>query len=161
MVKAKRKHSGNIVIKLNKNFFIGLIITGIVIYALTSGVLSPVKSNSVINSANSNITVEVIHFHATQQCYSCITVGALAGQTVTQLNNSRINFTSINIDLPENKELVSKYGAKGSAIMIGVYIGDQFRKEENTNVWYKINNATDYLNYFSALLTRRINGDFS
>lgn len=145
---------------LSKNFVIGLIAIGLFIYMMTSGVLSPVKNNNT-SSISGNITVEVIHFHATAQCYSCITVGEIAERTVNQLNNPKITMKHVNIDLSENRDIVTKYGATSSAIMIGVYNDNEFHKEENINVWYKISNATDYFNYFSALLSRRLNGDFS
>ncbi|MCX6773910.1 MAG: nitrophenyl compound nitroreductase subunit ArsF family protein, partial [Candidatus Micrarchaeota archaeon] len=87
--------------------------------------------------------VEVIHFHATNQCYSCITVGKYAEETVNtyfseELKNGKITFAHVNIDLPENQELVKKYEVTGSSLMIGVYNKDGFRKEANANVWYKI-----------------------
>jgi len=130
---------------LSKNFVMGLIAIGLFVYVMTSGVLSPVKDNDT-NSISGDINVEVIHFHATAQCYSCITVGELAEGTVNQLNNPKITMKHVNIDLSENRDIVTKYGATGSAIMIGVYNGNEFHKEENINVWCKISNATDYFN---------------
>ena len=59
--------------------------------------------------------VEVFHFHGTHQCYSCKTVGAYAEETVKtyyadEVEKGRVEFRSINGDLPENKEVTIKYG---------------------------------------------------
>ena len=111
---------------------------------------STIDSNTCDISGNCNESsvskvskVEVIHFHGTQQCYSCITVGAYAEETINvyfadELKSGKITFAHINGELPENNNLVMKYGATGSSLWIGVYDDKGFRKEENTNVWYKI-----------------------
>ena len=73
--------------------------------------------------------IEVYHFHGTNQCYSCKTVGNYAEETINtyfsdELKSGKVVFASINIDLAENKELVDKYEAKGSSLIIGVYYKD-------------------------------------
>jgi len=109
--------------------------------------------------------IEVYHFHATQQCSSCIAVGNLAEETINtyfsdELKSGKIVFDSINIDLPENKVLVDKYEAKGSSLIIGVYYKDgSFTKEENTNVWYKISNKADYMNYLKGVIEGKLSGN--
>ena len=110
--------------------------------------------------------IEVYHFHATQQCYSCKTVGAYAEETVNlffseQIKSGKIVFDHINIDLPENAELVKKYGVTGSSLWIGVYDSSGFHKEENTQVWYKIDNKDNYLLYLKLIIDKRLNGDYT
>jgi hypothetical protein len=121
--------------------------------------------------AGSNVTstvekVEVYHFHGTNQCNSCITVGAYAEETVSlffseQLKSGKIVFGHINGELPENQELVMKYGATGSSLWIGVYNSSGFYPEQNVNVWYKINNKAEYMNYLKDLIDKRLAGDMS
>ena len=108
--------------------------------------------------------VEIYHFHTTEQCYSCKTVGAYAEETINtyfsdQLKSGKVVFASINIDLSENKELVDKYEAKGSSLLIGTYGKDgSFVKEENVNVWYKISNKEDYMNYLKGVIEGKLAG---
>ena len=121
----------------------------------------PGKQNSTAGNY-----VEVIHFHATSQCYSCEMVGSLAEKTVNiyfkdELNSGMLVFAHVNFDLPKNKDLVEKYGVTGSSLWIGTYINGTFHKEQNTNVWYKINNEQDYLNYLNEVLEKRLEGDLS
>ena len=125
-------------------------------------------NGNVIASSGSKISsdiekVEVYHFHATNQCVTCKTVGANAEATVNtyfanELKSGKIVFAHINIDLPENKALVDKYEAKGSSLLIGVYGKDgSFTKQEDTNVWYKMD-KTDSMNYLKGVIEQKFSG---
>jgi len=106
------------------------------------------------------------HFHATRQCYSCITLGAYAEETVNtyfapERASGRVVFGHVNANLPENKALVEHYGPTGSSLFIGVYDKDGFHKEENVNVWYKIGDKEEYMTYLRGVIEKRLAGDFS
>ncbi len=123
-------------------------------------------SGSLQSNLSNNITVEIYHFHGTSQCFSCIKVGELAEKTVNtyfknELESGKLVFGHINGELPKNQNLVSKYGATGSSIWIGTYINGKFYKEQNINVWYKINNEADYLAYLKGLLEKRLIGELN
>jgi len=120
----------------------------------------------VANTNEVNIEkLEIYHFHATRQCYSCITLGDYAEETVNtyfsdELNSGKIVFGHINGDLSENKELVIKYSATGSSLWIGIYYKDgSFVKEENVNVWYKIGDKGDYMNYLKGIIEQKLAGN--
>ena len=109
--------------------------------------------------------VEDYHFHATRQCYSCKTVGNYAEETINtyfanELESGKIIFDHINVDLPENKALVDKYEAKGASLLIGVYGKDgSFSKQEDINVWYKIDNKQGYIDYLKNVIESRLSGE--
>lgn len=110
--------------------------------------------------------IEVIHFHGTQQCSSCVLLGQYAEETVNsyfskELESGKITFNHINYDLSQNSELVVKYGVTGSSLWLGVYDENGFHKEENINVWYKLNDKQDFMSYFRGLIEKRLSGDFS
>jgi predicted small secreted protein len=110
--------------------------------------------------------VEVYHFHATRQCYSCVTLGAYAEETVNtcfapEVQSGKVVFAHVNMDLPENEALVERYGPTGSSLWIGVYTGDVFHKEEDVTVWYKIGNKDEYMAYLKEVIDKRLAGDFS
>jgi hypothetical protein len=116
--------------------------------------------------ATNDVKVEVYHFHRTSQCWSCKTLGELAEKTVNtyfkgELESGRLKFGQVNVELVQNAELTNKYGATGSSLMIGTYKGGKFTKEEDTKVWYKLNNEADYLGYLKGILDKRLNGDLS
>jgi len=133
----------------------------------TNNTVSTLQNNTgYITSGNMSDVqkIEIIHFHGTHQCYSCITVGAYAEETVNtyfseEVKNGKISFAHINGDLPENREIVTKYGVTGSSLWIGVYDENGFHKEENINVWYKIDNKERYMTYLKGLIDKRLNGD--
>jgi hypothetical protein len=118
------------------------------------------------NKINSEVDkLEIIHFHSTSQCYSCITMGQLTEDTLNtyfqkELNSGKITFEHINVDLPENSEKVKKYGATGSSLLIGTYYEDgTFSKVQNTNVWYKINDKEAYMEYFKSVVENKLSGN--
>jgi hypothetical protein len=145
----------------------------ILICGLAAGCTStsslPGGGSPVPLSTGSTVTVErveVFHFHGTQQCYSCITVGDLAEQTVNEnfydaLTSGRLVFAHVNYDLPENAGLKKQYGVTGSSLWIGVYDADGFHKKQETRVWYLIDDKDAYSACLSEVITKRLNGDLS
>ncbi len=151
-------------VKINKKLFIGIVIGILILVFFIPKYLT--KSGSMVEVAsNSNVEkVEIYHFHGTHQCYSCITVGAYAEETINtyftdELKSGRIVFDHINGELPENGDLVKKYGATGSSLWIGVYDENGFHAEENTNVWYKINDKDDYMQYLKGVIEKKLEGN--
>lgn len=135
---------------------------------LTAGVEQAAPANTAIAEKvpSSVEKVEIIHFHGTHQCSSCIAVGDLADETVetyfkAELLTGKVTFQHINGELPENKALVEKYGVTSASLWIGVYDKDGFHKEQNMNVWYKISNKEEYMVYLSGIIDKRLAGDYS
>jgi hypothetical protein len=153
----------------NKGFFvIPVLLLLLALAVLAGGCTTPVTtSGNPWNTASASVEkVEVYHFHRTQQCYSCKTVGAYAEETVNtyfapELASGKVVFGHINIEQPENKALVEQYNPTGPSLWIGVYDKGGFHKEENVNVWYKIGNKDEYLAYLKGAIEKRLAGDFS
>jgi len=150
---------------MNKKYIyagIGILILALLIFTIPKYFTGNVTaSGSPISSDIEKI--EIYHFHATNQCVTCKTVGSNAEATVNtyfanELKSGKIVFAHVNIDLPENKALVDKYEAKGSSLLIGVYGKDgSFTKQEDTNVWYKMD-KTDSMNYLKGVIERKFSG---
>jgi len=142
-----------------------MVIVGIIAVIFSLKLLpAAVSLNETVLTANSSADlVEIIHFHATQQCYSCLTLGDLTEKTIETYysDNSKVVFKHVNIDLQSNAELVAKYQARGSALMIGTKIGDNFSIEENIQAWYKIGNEMEFMAYLKGLIDKRLAGDLS
>ena len=127
------------------------------------GECSGITCNAVLDTEHAiNIDkLEIYHFHGTNQCYSCKTVGAYAEETVNtyfadELKSGKIVFGHINAQLPENEEIVKKYGATGSSLWFGTYNNNEFNAEQNTNVWYKIKDKQDYMNYLKSVIEQKL-----
>jgi hypothetical protein len=174
----------NIMIIKNKLFLTTLLILLIIvsIYGCdnsannNSNDLSVLKDTSIqgIESTSSKNServinvekVEVFHFHANQQCYSCVTLGDYAKETIdTYFPNEKesgvVVFEHINGQKPENSEIVQKYGSRGSSLFIGTYKDGEFFSEENVNVWYKLRDKNDYMLYLKEIIEKRLSGDLS
>jgi hypothetical protein len=101
--------------------------------------------------------IEVVHFHATQQCVSCITVGKYALKTIQdkfpeEYKSGKIVFKEINGELPENREIVTKYQARGSSLFVNAVQGDKDNIAEDVTVWRLINNESQFMDYFESKL---------
>lgn len=108
--------------------------------------------------------LEVYHFHGTNQCHSCKTVGAYAEETANtyfsnELKSGKIVFGHINAELPENQELAMKYGISSASLWLGVYDKNGFHPEQNTNVWYKISNKEEYMSYLKGIIEQKLAGN--
>jgi len=101
--------------------------------------------------------IEVVHFHGTHQCWSCITVGEYALKTIKErfseeYVSGKIIFEDINGELPENRDMVIKYQARGSSLFVNAIKNGQDNIEEDVEVWRLVTNETQYINYFENKL---------
>ena len=101
--------------------------------------------------------IEIVHFHATQQCWSCITVGQYALKTIKEkfpdeFTSGKITFKDINGELKENQEIVVKYQARGSSLFVNAIRGDKDDISEDTNIWRLVNNENNFISYFENRL---------
>jgi len=124
------------------------------------------NKNTVVNNDNSTSKarinaekIEVVHFHATQQCWSCITVGKYALKTIKEkfpeeYKNGTITFKDINGELPENRDMVIKYQARGSSLFINAIISGKDNIEEDVTVWRLVVNEGRFIDYFQNKLDK-------
>ena len=155
---------------MNKKIIIGSIIgIGVIAILALASSGSPKSSEAIagkqINQSQENKIkadkVQVFVFHSTQRCYSCITIGKYAGETVTEyfqseLRDGKIEFREINVDLPENQELARKFQAGGSSLFINAITDEKDNISEDVTVWRLVNNETQFKNY----LRGKLNGLF-
>ena len=103
--------------------------------------------------------IEVVHFHATQQCWSCITVGEYALKTIKEkfpeeYKNGTIIFRDINGELPENRDMVMKYQARGSSLFVNSITAGKDNIEEDITVWRLVGSENQYISYFQNKLNK-------
>lgn len=101
--------------------------------------------------------IEVVHFHATQQCWSCITMGEYALKTIKEkfpdeYASGKIVFKDVNGELKENEDIVTKYQARGSSLFVNAITGDTEDINEDTMVWRLVSNEQQYIDYFETKL---------
>jgi len=106
--------------------------------------------------------IEVMNFHATQRCMSCITLGKYSEETVyeffqPQLRDKIIEFKYVNVDLPENKEIARKYQARGSSLYINAIYDGQDHIEEDVRVWRLLGNEQQFKSYLKNKINSLLN----
>jgi len=163
-----------------KKIYLGLMVVILILGAMLTGCSSKADQSNATGKSVSDLStsqaqtseqrtinidkLEIYHFHGTHQCTSCTAVGALAEATVNtyfkdELDKGIIVFDHINGDLPENRDLVMKYGATGSSLWLGTYKDGNFKAEENVNVWYKIRDKQAYMDYLKGVIEQKLAGN--
>ncbi len=150
---------------------VGIDITVIVVFLIIQGVANGKKSeeDECVNGAcaveevqENKIQaekIEVVHFHATQQCWSCMTVGDFAKKTLQErfpeeYGNGKIVFKDINLELPENEEIVKKYKASGSSLFVNYIYDGQDHISEEIQVWYLTSSESQFKKYLGDKLEK-------
>ena len=116
-----------------------------------------VKAGYSSNQIQPADKIEVVHFHGTQQCTSCIAVGNFAQKTIIEkfpeeFKSGKIVFKEINAELTENKDIVIKYQARGSSLFVNAIHGEKDSIKEDTTVWRLVGNENQYISYFENKL---------
>ena len=116
---------------------------------------SPAISMEGLQSVQRADKVQVFLFHATQRCATCIAIGKLAGETVDEyfqpeLEDGKIEFREINIDLPENRGLAQKFQASGSSLFINAIYNSQDNISQDTRVWRLTQDEAQFKSYLKV-----------
>lgn len=124
------------------------------------------QKTAQIQAAKPAEKIQVFLFHSTQRCSSCIAIGKFAKETVEQkfpeeLKSGKIEFREINIDLPENKELATKFKATGSTLFINPIFDGQDHIKDDTRVWQLVSNEQGFISYLANKLTGMLGGTAS
>ncbi len=128
-----------------------------------TGSPSPSAQNIPARTTTPVDLVEVYHFHPAQQCYSCKTLGNYTEEAITtsfapELASGKLVFRHVNYGLPENADLVGKYGVTGSSLWIGTSNATGFSKEQDVKVWYLIGNKDVFMAYIKEKVNQKLNG---
>lgn len=125
-------------------------------YGLASGQMADtaIENSTSLASVRAD-RVEVLHFHGTQQCYSCKKVGELSFRTVkerfpNEWQDGTVRFLEVNGDLPENRETVVKFQATGSSLFLNAIAGETDHIHEETTVWRLISSEQKFMDYLEG-----------
>lgn len=96
--------------------------------------------------------LEVYYFHRTARCVSCMTIGEYISKTMLEnyadeMANGKIDYREINVDLPENKELATKFKASGSSLFLNAIRGEKDEIQNVIEVWTLKSNEANFKNF--------------
>jgi hypothetical protein len=73
-----------------------------------------------------------------------------------EIDEGKIIFRHVNVDLPENADIVSRFGTTSSSVMIG-YIDDTgFHAENQIQLWYKLSDKKAFGEELSRAIIDRM-----
>lgn len=150
----------------NKTMKKYILVSAFLVFSLLlTGCGNQTQQNSNDSQADSSSTkseikadkIEVVDFHGTNRCYSCEILEKYARETLeenfqNELLNGKITFRSINGELPENRDMVIKYQARGSSLFINTITGGKDNIEEEVTVWRLIGDEQKFKTYFKGKL---------
>lgn len=104
-----------------RKFHTILVLIATILVASCSGKPEKTIAKTVFNS---NV-IEVIDFHSTHRCVTCIEIEANTKYTLEtffadELQSGKITFKVINVDLKENEAIAEAYEAYGTALFLNV-----------------------------------------
>lgn len=141
----------------------------ILIYGLLSIITILVAYVTVVNSQSKTVDnersglakidinasadkLEVYYFHRTQRCSICLSIGRYTKEVIEQkftdeIKNGRIDFREINIDLPENAEVVTRFQASGQSLYINSIKDGQDNINQDINIWRLVRSESQFKEY--------------
>lgn len=102
----------------------------------------PEQPNSNMSSSPAD-RVEVVYFHRTQRCNTCLYAEAGIRYTVEtyftdELASGKVTFEVLNVEDKENATVVEKYGASYLTLLINTIRNGTEHIEEVDEIWYCI-----------------------
>lgn len=96
--------------------------------------------DTIISKNPSNLKLKVIYFHITNRCNTCYAIEKNVRLTMfthftSQLDSGVIDLMIVNCELPQNDQLVRKYEAYGSTLVLTSYNNGSEIKSDDISNW--------------------------
>jgi hypothetical protein len=110
-------------------------------------------ADTVISNNPKNLKVKVYYFHITNRCHTCTSIEVNVRKTLfenfsNQLELGILDLYIVNCEMPENLELVKKFEAYGSTLVLSQYnLGKEGKADDISNwAFQKVNKPDDFIN---------------
>lgn len=99
--------------------------------------------------------VEVVYFHRTQRCHSCMTAERLTRRTVEtyfsqQIAEGSLSLSVIDVQSREASQVVGEYGAYAPSLFIGVFAGGVHYVYHASDTYVALRNDAAFLSILRA-----------
>ena len=139
--------------------FVAIVFGGFALANSKTNILAN-KSESIVNDqpVKSADKLEVYYFHRTQRCSTCLSVGRYTKELIqqkfsTEVERGLIEFREINIDLPENAEIVNKFKVSGQSLYINVIKDNSDNINQDINIWRLAGSEGQFKDYLQNKIT--------
>lgn len=114
--------------------------------------------NKVIGPQIAAERVEVVYFHSSARCATCIKAGTFVENTMkdfeSKIAEGKVVYMDVNVEDQNKKEIVEKYQARGSSLFIGTTVNGKETTEEEVEGWRYLGDE----NAFKEYLSNKVNG---
>ena len=122
---------------------------------------APPPSN---NSSGPADRVEVVYFHRTQRCSTCIHAEELTRYTLEtyfadELDSGKLTFQSIDLQNSNNAAIVNKYGAYGSQLFINTVRDDADHIEQATDLYPLVYKDEAFVKSLKSKIEQSLGGE--
>jgi hypothetical protein len=121
------------------------------------------NTDTVIANNPAKLKLKVLYFHITNRCNTCRSIEANVRKTIDscfmkELVTGVIDLYVMNCELPENKELVSKYDAYGATLAFSAFENGVEQKPEDLTTWafQKIHKPEVFISELKAKIEEHI-----
>ncbi len=120
---------------MNKSIFILLIL-----FLYNSASFSQTVGDTIISNNPQNLKLKVYYFHITDRCSACYSIEENLRATLfthfnKEIKKGIISLHILNCELPENQQLVRKYTAYGSTLVVTGYKNGKEIETEELSAW--------------------------
>ena len=143
---------------------IGLIVWLVLAYGV-SPATPPASNNSTGNSTSPADRVDVVYFHRTQRCYTCLFAEEQTRYTVEtffadELASGKVTFQSINVQDEANADIVEKYNnASYLTLCINTVRDGTDHIEEVTDIWLVIGDDEAFVEIVKSKIENSLNAE--
>ncbi|MFU8796796.1 MAG: nitrophenyl compound nitroreductase subunit ArsF family protein [Dehalococcoidia bacterium] len=124
----------------------------------------PASDHSSNTPSGAADRVDVVYFHRTQRCYSCLYVETGARHTVEdyfedELASGTVTFQTVNVQDQANGDIVRKYGAYTSSLFVNTIKDGADHIEEATEVYFLIGRDEAFVEALKSRIEKSLNGE--
>lgn len=143
---------------------IPIVVVCLAVWMIVAYGASPATPPASNNSSGPADRVDVVYFHPTRRCYSCMWLEAGTNYTVNtyfadELASGELTFQVINIDDEANSEIVGKYGAFTSSLFINTVRDGIDHIEHASEVYYFIGREEAFVTALKSKIEKCLNGE--
>ncbi len=145
-----------------------IVAAAVLLAILFDSMLANHQSNSDAASNNSSgpaDRVEVVYFHRTQRCPTCIyaeegTRYTLETYFADELDSGRVTFQSINVEDEENADIVERYNNPSYlTLCINTVRDGTDHIEQVTDIWFVIGDDEAFVEIVKSKIEKSLNGE--